>query len=139
MVVVEWEAYEAVLAHAFEDEPVEACGVLAGVEDDEGVVVEAAIRMPNVAAAPRVAYRIDPAELLSVFDDLEAVDRSVVGFYHSHPAGPPSPSPRDDTAARWPGYRYCVVSLAGRLPTFDAWVWDGEAFVPEAVRVCDGG
>lgn len=135
MLVVEWDAYDAVLTHAAEDEPVEACGVLAGVTDGDTVHVEVAIRLANEASSPRVEYRIDPAALLSVFDDVEAVGRSVVGFYHSHPVGPPSPSPRDEDTARWPGYYYAVVSRAGRWPTFDAWVWDEESFARDAVTV----
>lgn len=135
MLVLEWSTYTAMLAHATEDEPREACGVLVGESTGETTRVEAAMRMENVATSPRVSYRIDPAALLSVFDEAAAVGRSVVGFYHSHPAGPPTPSSRDVTTASWPGYHYCVVSLAGGWPTVDAWVWTGDEFDGVAVTV----
>ena len=35
----------------------------------------------------------------------------VVGFYHSHPASAPEPSPRDLAELSYPGYLYAVVSV----------------------------
>lgn len=136
MVILDQRAYETVLDHAEADAPLEACGVLVGDRRTE-TVVETAVRMQNVSASPRVDYRIDPAALLTVFDDTATAGREVVGFYHSHPVGPPTPSAQDRDEARWPGYLYLLVCLAGPWPSLDAWEWTGETFESTPVVVRD--
>ncbi|MCG1003831.1 MULTISPECIES: desampylase [Halobacterium] len=127
--------YDAVLDHARADAPREACGALLGRRDGDRVVAEAVRRVPNVADAPRVTYELDSEATLSVFDEAEATGRSVVGFYHSHPAGPAHMSDTDREQASWPGYVYVLASLAARPPLLDAWTWTGESFEPEAVTL----
>jgi proteasome lid subunit RPN8/RPN11 len=128
-------AYDAVLDHARADAPREACGVLVGQRDGDERRVEAVRRVPNVADAPRVTYELDPEATMAVFDEAEATGREVVGFYHSHPAGPSTPSATDREQASWPDYAYVVASLAARPPTLDAWLWTGEAFEREPTTV----
>lgn len=135
MLVLSRSAYDAILDHARADAPREACGALVGREDGETVVADTVRRVPNVAAAPRIRYELDPESVLSVFDEAEATDRDVVGFYHSHPAGPASMSDTDRAQASWPGYVYVLASLAARPPILDAWTWTGETFVTEGVAV----
>jgi len=135
VLVLDRGAYDAVLDHAAEDAPREACGILAGRSVGERRVVESSIRLANVAASPHVEYRIDPAALLATIEDIEAADRSVLGFYHSHPAGPVTPSDRDRRDAHWVDHHYVVVSLAGPVPTVDAWRWTGTSFAAAAVAV----
>jgi proteasome lid subunit RPN8/RPN11 len=49
---------------------------------------------------------------------------TVVGFYHSHPDHPPSPSATDAECA-WPGYVYLICSLTASGATeTKAWVCD---------------
>jgi len=135
MFVLASDAYDDVLAHAREDAPREACGVLVGDREDGSTRATVARRVTNVADAPRVEYEMDPAEQLRVFEDAESRGREVVGFYHSHPAGPPRMSDRDRSDAAWPGYTYLLVSLAGRPPFVGAWTWTGERFERESVAV----
>jgi proteasome lid subunit RPN8/RPN11 len=68
---------------------------------------------------------------------IEATGRDVVGFYHSHPAGPPTPSSRDRDEAAWSDHHYVIVSLSGSWPTFDAWRYTDPGFSPETVAVLD--
>ncbi|MFB6112037.1 MAG: desampylase [Halobacteriaceae archaeon] len=135
MIVLSRQAYDAILDHALEDRPREACGLLAGHRDGDRIVVESAHRARNAAAAPRTRFRIDPRAQLALMDGIEAAGRRVVGIYHSHPAGPHEPSSRDRRQANWPGYHYLLASLRGRWPTVNAWRWTGERFVPAPVRV----
>ncbi|MFC7046822.1 desampylase [Halobacteriaceae archaeon GCM10025711] len=136
MVVFARRAYEEVIAHAAEEVPREACGILAGTRDGEEDV-RAVYRARNAADAPTVTYEIAPAEQLRLMEAIEDTGREVVGFYHSHPAGPARPSDTDRRLATWEGYPYVVVSLTGRLPGFDAWRWTGEEFEREPVRIRD--
>lgn len=138
MLVLARDVYEEVLAHADDDAPREACGILVGRRGDDATCATAVHRTRNVADAPRVTYEIDPNEQHSVFETAEGGDREVVGFYHSHPAGPARMSDRDRADAAWPGYQYVLVSLAGRPPFLGAWTWTGEEFERETVAVRPG-
>lgn len=131
-------ACSAIVEHAEEGAPEEVCGVLAGRRnDDEGVAhVGAVRRVPNVASHPLTEYHLDPEAHLAAIEELEADDRAVVGFYHSHPAGPSHPSPTDEARATWPGYVYVIVSLDGTADV-GAWTWTGERFEEKPLRVTD--
>ncbi|MFB6268528.1 MAG: desampylase [Halobacterium sp.] len=135
MLVLSRSAYDAVLDHARSDAPREACGVLVGREDGDAVVADTVRRVPNVAEAPRLRYELDPEALLAIFEEAESTGRDVVGFYHSHPAGPARMSDTDREQASWPGYVYVLASLAARPPILDAWTWTGDEFVREDVAV----
>jgi len=68
-----------------------------------------------------------------------AVD--VVGFYHSHPDHPSSPSAHDTEMAVWPGYSYLIVSTGkGRIVSVQSWVMRDESssFSEEPMRIVEG-
>jgi len=156
------EAYEEILAHAREGAPEEICGVLGGERDerptgggaahagnskhegghgeddhspDRDAVnrVRSAHRAENVARSPRRTYLIDPEEQLEIMEAIEDRGQDVVGFYHSHPVGPPRPSPVDETRATWVGYSYAIC--LPRIPFVGSWRWSGETFSPEIVSL----
>ncbi|MCT9095400.1 desampylase [Haloarchaeobius sp. HME9146] len=122
------------LAHARAVAPDEACGVLGGTEDPDGDRTVTSVHpVTNVADSPRTRYELDPTETVHVIDKLEESGHDVVGFYHSHPAGPAGPSSTDRAQATWKGKVYCIVSLAGETTekdaaTIGAWVWTGDEF-----------
>jgi proteasome lid subunit RPN8/RPN11 len=92
--------------------------------------------VPNVARSPRVAYELDPEATLDAIEGIEAANEEVVGFYHSHPAGPPRPSATDRARATWPGYVYVIV-VPGDDPTTTAWRWTGETFDRLSIDLVD--
>ncbi|MFW6004160.1 MAG: Mov34/MPN/PAD-1 family protein [Halodesulfurarchaeum sp.] len=119
----------AIVKHARETAPKEACGLLGGREGDPPVVLES-IRTPNVAADPTHRFEIDPAALLEGHESFDAAGHSLLGFYHSHPAGPPTPSETDRGGAAWPNTTVLIVSLGGPEPELGAF-WDtGDRFQP---------
>lgn len=118
---------EAILAHARAGLPDEVCGVLVGAREGQDVVVHRAVPTRNAHPAPRHEYLIDPQELLSIV--LEAEDEEgleVVGFYHSHPIGPPHLSQRDHARASWPGACYLLLWFS-EPEGMGCWDWDAEA------------
>ncbi len=136
-------AYDAVVDHARRGDPAEVCGVLAGkpvdgaADGDHDVVVEAR-PTDNVAERPETRYRIDPEELFAVVESVEADGLEVVGFYHSHPAGPAEPSGTDVARATWIDHSYVVCALDGH-PFVGSWRWrgDDEGFEPEKLALRD--
>jgi len=135
MITLSRSVYDELLAHAIEGEPREVCGVLGGEYGEEESHAVAIERTENAAAQPRSTYRIDPEEQLDVMDSLEAEGHDIVGFYHSHPAGPPGPSRTDVARASWSGYSYVIAVLDGEYPHVGSWRWNGERFERETVAV----
>lgn len=117
---------EEVLVHAREGSPEEVCGVLGGERDEPRIT--SAYRIPNVAAHPRTEYRLDPEAQLAAMEAIERAGETVLGFYHSHPQGPPHPSATDEARASWPDHYYLVVIPEGSV---GAWRWTGEHFERE--------
>jgi proteasome lid subunit RPN8/RPN11 len=132
---------EDILAHARGGVPEEVCGVLAGrhgaAADGEASTAHESARATNAADSPRNRYELDPAEQLELMRELEADGDEVVGFYHSHPRGPPAPSNVDAHEATWEGYSYVIVSLDAADPDVRSWRWTGERFEREPVRAVD--
>jgi len=100
------EQREAIVAHAQAEAPREACGLLAGA----GGQVQRLYRLANSEQSP-LSYRPDPREQLRAFEDMEAQGWELLAIYHSHPASPAYPSPRDVGLAYYPDAVYVIVSL----------------------------
>jgi len=134
MLVFSREAYDTLVGRARRGRPNEICGILAGSRGDP-TEVEEVFHAENVAADRRTNYEIDPEEQLAIMDRIEEGGTEVVGFYHSHPLGPDTPSETDAADATWDGYSYVIVSLNGSYPFVGSWRWTDEAFDPEIVQL----
>ncbi|SDK82357.1 desampylase [Natronorubrum texcoconense] len=105
---------DRILERAREGQPEEICGIFGGEYDpapDGRSRVRSQYPAENVAETPRTRYRIDPEAQLELFEELEDRGEEIVGFYHSHPRGPPRPSATDEAQATWPDRSYLIVSL----------------------------
>lgn len=94
------------IAHAREEAPLEACGIIAAKDGR----VTRLYCTPNADQSP-VTYRIDPQEQSRVFGDIKANGWRVWGIYHSHPNGRALPSLTDIRRATLPQVYYLIVSL----------------------------
>ncbi|GGL51964.1 desampylase [Halocalculus aciditolerans] len=135
MLVLSAPAYADVLAHARAAAPEECCGILVGTRDGDDAHAMTAVATENAAENPKTTYEIPPGDVVDVADDAAERDEEIVGFYHSHPAGPPHLSETDEREATWKGYHYLLVSLDDSTPFLDAWRWTGDAFAADAVVV----
>jgi proteasome lid subunit RPN8/RPN11 len=131
------DAYDEVVYQGYDGGDEEVCGVLAGEYGDHESVVYETYRVENVAETPQIRYAMDPEEQLAVTETAEAAGHDVVGFYHSHPAGPVHPSETDAERATWPGYSYAICAFDG-YPYLGSWRWRGDAFERETVELIDG-
>jgi len=114
---------EAMIAHAVEGLPEEACGLLAGPHGR----VEASFRMQNADHSPKT-YRLDPKEQIKVFNEIEDRGWDLVAIYHSHTHTAAYPSETDRSQAFYPEAFYVLVSLEDRSdPAVRAYtIKDGE-------------
>jgi proteasome lid subunit RPN8/RPN11 len=84
------EHFDAMVAHALADAPVECCGLL-GAKDGVVVAVHPA---RNVEASP-YRFKVDPLETRRIEQAMDDGGYQLAGFYHSHTGSDPVPSPTD--------------------------------------------
>lgn len=122
-----------IIAHARAEAPLEACGILAGVQ---GRVLRS-YPLRNVAETPTTRYLADPSGQLATFGDLERSGLELLAIYHSHPASPAVPSPTDLSLALYPDACHVIVSLAGRRAVLRCYSIAGGEYV--RVRLASRG
>ncbi|HEY7270439.1 MAG TPA: M67 family metallopeptidase [Dehalococcoidia bacterium] len=109
---------DEMVAHARDDLPNEACGVILG---KEGVAAKL-YRARNSEASP-YRYSIDPRDILKFTREADDEGLEFLVIYHSHVASAAYPSPTDVRLSQWPSepptdlypdVYYVLVSLADR-------------------------
>jgi proteasome lid subunit RPN8/RPN11 len=101
------------VAHALDDLPNEACGLLAAAPGSEKL--ERVYRCRNASASSRL-YEVEPLDHLKADRDAESRGLEIVGVYHSHTHTSAYPSPTDVAQAPDPSWHYVVVSLKDAEP-----------------------
>jgi proteasome lid subunit RPN8/RPN11 len=111
--VVPHEIRRAILAHSSWAYPNEACGLLAG--DDRGISL--VFCLTNRLHSP-TRYTIDPREYFGSMRYAERQGLSIVGAWHSHPAGDASLSGTDISSS--PGGPWITMVIGNRTAGGDA-------------------
>ncbi|GAA2090739.1 M67 family metallopeptidase [Streptomyces albiaxialis] len=109
MLTITAELRDKIVAHARQDHPDEACGVIAGPAGSGRP--ERFIPMLNAARSPTF-YEFDSGDLLKLYREMDDRDEEPVVIYHSHTATEAYPSRTDITYANEPGAHYVLVSTA---------------------------
>jgi proteasome lid subunit RPN8/RPN11 len=123
-------AFTAMIGHAYDGYPLEACGLLVGT----GAVVRRFVPCTNADASARV-YSIPGVELLRAERAAEDEGLAVIGVFHSHTHSEPYPSPTDVGQAPDPDWHYVIVSLKRDAPETRSYrIVDG-AVTEEALAV----
>jgi proteasome lid subunit RPN8/RPN11 len=104
-------AYLELVGHALDGYPLEACGLLIGLDER----VDAFYPCRNAAESSKV-YEIDPRDHLRADRAAEAMGAELVGVVHSHTHTDAYPSPTDVAQAPDPGWHYAIVSLRDAEP-----------------------
>lgn len=109
MLTITQALFDQIVAHARQDHPDEACGVVAGPEGTGRP--ERFIPMLNAARSPTF-YEFDSGDLLKLYREMDDRDEEPVVIYHSHTATEAYPSRTDLSYANEPGAHYVLVSTA---------------------------
>ena len=123
MVVIPAAVRAELVAHAREEEPNEACGL---VVLENGVATRYE-RGRNAAASPyRFQLDVDPEVWFLEDDGFE------LAVFHSHPSSPPRPSRTDvENIGLWQGKPYLIYSV--REDALNAWTIADGAIEPLAL------
>lgn len=68
----------------------------------------------NVSDDPARRFEMDPAGMIDAFRGARDDGEEILAIYHSHPAGPATPSALDQQLAYYPELPYLVISLGTR-------------------------
>ena len=102
--------YLDMVAHALDDLPLEACGLLAARGDGDGAEVTRLYRCRNAAGSARI-YELHSLDYLHADRDADERGLRISGVYHSHTHTDAWPSPTDVDQAPDPDWHYVIVSL----------------------------
>jgi proteasome lid subunit RPN8/RPN11 len=126
------DAYAAMIGHAYDGLPDEACGLLVGCLTE--AVVHRFAPCRNAAESSRI-YTIDPRDHLRIDRDAEDDGLEVIGVMHSHTHTDAYPSPTDVAQAPDPGWHYIIVSLRQDAPVLRSYRIVDETISEEPVVV----
>jgi len=127
--------------HAMRAYPEECCGVLFGQEAGELRRVCDVLEVGNQRTENRERrYLITPEEYRSAERRAHEESMEIIGFYHSHPDQPASPS-QFDLEQALPWWLYLIISVeSGQPAEVSSWTLrdDRSRFDEETVEVEDG-
>lgn len=87
--------------------PHEACGLLLG----RSAAIDCATICANVHPDPARHFEIDPQALIDAHRAERSGGLRVLGYWHSHPVGPPEPSATDRSHATGDGRAWAIVAF----------------------------
>ena len=107
--VIGREDYERMVAHVQAEYPLEACGLLAGIEGRVCCLYPVENRLQS-----ETAYEMDPRQQVAAMVAMEEKGWEMTAIYHSHPAGPETPSATDVAQLYYQEAIQVIVSLRDR-------------------------
>lgn len=130
MIKIPQSVYAEVVAHALKDNPIEACGYLAGINGE----VKYAIPMKNTDESNE-HFSFDPGEQFDAFKKTKSEGLRLIAVYHSHPETPARPSEEDIRLAYDPNVSYVIISLAGIEPVVKSFIIKNKTVEKEEIEV----
>ena len=105
--------YDKILSHAVQGLPNEACGLIAGVVENDIKKIEEVYLLTNIDNSNE-HFSMDPKEQLAAVKDMRAKGLTLLGNWHSHPESPSIPSEEDKRLAHDSTVDYLILSLQDR-------------------------
>ena len=110
MITIKKADYEKIIAHAKSVLPEEACGLIAGREEDGVKHIEEVYLLENTDHSNE-HFNISPQDQLKAIKDMRSKGLTPLGNWHSHPETPSRPSEEDKRLFFDSKARYLILSL----------------------------
>ena len=124
MLILGGDLLEKLIAHSRAALPNEACGLIAGVIDGEGVKKAGEVYcLKNIDESPE-HFSMSVEEQFAAVADMRGRGIVLLGNFHSHPSTPARPSEEDIRLAFDRSLSYLIVSLAGHKPVLKSFIID---------------
>lgn len=114
-----YQFLDEMVEYAKEHLPNEACGLIAGIEEESGREIQKIYYLTNVDAATD-HFTMDPKEQLAAIRDMREHGWKPLGNWHSHPESPSRPSDEDKKLAYDPKASYMILSLMAQNPVLNS-------------------
>lgn len=115
---------QSMIEHARFQLPNEACGLIGGVENEEGKHIKKVYFLTNMDASNE-HFSLDPKEQLAAIKDMRSLGLKPLGNWHSHPQSPSRPSEEDKRLAYDPKASYLILSLMEEEPVLNSFHIEG--------------
>ncbi|MBD8513715.1 M67 family metallopeptidase [Photobacterium sp. 2_MG-2023] len=109
MLVLTQSQIDAIVAHARQEHPLEACGLIVGPAGSD--IPSAVIPMRNIAES-EVYFRFDSKQQLQVWRQMEEEGSEPIVLYHSHSGSRAYPSREDLAFSLTPHTHHVIVSTS---------------------------
>jgi proteasome lid subunit RPN8/RPN11 len=114
------EQLQKMIAYVDSHAPLEACGLLAGLNSK----VESVLEVTNQAQSA-ARFAMNPIEQLKAFEWIESNGLDLIGIFHSHPAGPETVSPTDIADASYEVVHVILARVDGLWRARGFWIENG--------------
>ncbi len=111
--------YDKILEQAKDEFPKEACGLIAGIEQESQIEIKEVFPMTNIDDSAE-HFSMEPEEQFAVVKEIRKQDYELIGNYHSHPFTPSRPSEEDKRLAYDQDKIYFILSLQDDQPVLKA-------------------
>ena len=126
-IVLKKSDFEKMYEHALKDRPDEACGLIAGIDREDGVREIKKVYLLENIDHTNEHFTISPKDQLPSIKDMRANGLTPLGNWHSHPESPSRPSEEDKRLANDSKASYLILSLMEEgNPVLNAFHVEGE-------------
>ncbi|MBQ2556472.1 MAG: M67 family metallopeptidase [Thermoguttaceae bacterium] len=125
-ILIKQSDFDKICRHALSELPNEACGLIAGIDREDGVrEIKKTYLLRNVDQTNE-HFTIDPREQLVSIKDMRAEGLTPLGNWHSHPVSPSRPSDEDKRLAYDSSASYMILSLMDEEPVLNSFHIEGD-------------
>ena len=129
-----YRIYDELVKYAKEHLPEEACGLLAGTENEGDIEVKKIYYLENIDHATD-HFTLDPKDQMQAIKDMRALDLKPLGNWHSHPESPSRPSEEDIRLAFDSKASYMILSLMADSPVLNSFHIESGVYIKEDLRI----
>ncbi|SDB14294.1 Proteasome lid subunit RPN8/RPN11, contains Jab1/MPN metalloenzyme (JAMM) motif [Pseudobutyrivibrio sp. YE44] len=132
---IDYKLYDDVIKYAKEHLPEEACGLIAGTEDEDGNrVIEKIYFLENIDHAED-HFTLDPKDQMAAIKDIRTLGLKQLGNWHSHPESPSRPSEEDIRLSFDSKASYMILSLMAENPVLNSYHVENGQYTKEDLRI----
>lgn len=135
---MEYRLYDEIVCWAKEHLPEEACGLLGGIETEDGKEIRKIYFLENKDHAED-HFTLDPRDQMMAIKDMRAKGIKPLGNWHSHPSSPSRPSEEDIRLAYDSKASYMILSLMAENPVINAFHIQNNSWQKEDLRIYGEG
>ena len=134
IVRMDYQLYDQMVAYAKEHLPEEACGLIAGTEEDGQRLIKKIYYLENIDHAED-HFTLNPADQMAAIKDMRAAGIKPLGNWHSHPGSPSRPSEEDIKLAYDSKASYFILSLMALNPVLNSYHVENGKYTKEDLRI----